>query len=82
MVHNNARQTTPIPTSYGGNRPQPLDDRMDPNAGSSYDPTFPKPISLGPRLKAWFESQIDQYTELLKHQEIDNPKLNVDESPS
>ncbi len=37
-------------------------NRINPNR-RTYDPTFPKPISLGPRLLGWLESEIDQWIE-------------------
>ncbi|BAO29375.1 AlpA family transcriptional regulator [Sulfuritalea hydrogenivorans] len=35
-------------------------DRLNPKA-SSYDPSFPAPVSLGEKAVGWVESEIDQW---------------------
>ncbi len=37
-------------------------NRLDPSH-KTYDPTFPKPISLGPRLVGWSSEEVDQWIE-------------------
>jgi len=39
-----------------------LYNRMNPN-NKSYDPSFPKPRPLGPRLVGWSSNEIEQWIE-------------------
>ena len=33
----------------------------NPNRPGDYDPTFPKPISLGPKAVGWIEAEVDAW---------------------
>jgi prophage regulatory protein len=35
--------------------------RLDPKRPSEYDPTFPRPVSLGARAVGWIESELDAW---------------------
>ena len=35
--------------------------RQNPKRPGEYDPTFPKPVSLGPKAVGWIESEIDAW---------------------
>ena len=37
--------------------------KFNPNRPWEYDPSFPKPISLGAKAVGWLESEIDQWLE-------------------
>ncbi len=35
--------------------------RRNPNRPSDYDPTFPKPVSMGAKAVGWIESELDAW---------------------
>lgn len=37
--------------------------KFNPNRPNEYDPSFPKPVRLGPRAVGWLESEVDAWIE-------------------
>ena len=35
--------------------------KSNPNRPNEYDPTFPKPVSIGPQAVGWIETEVDQW---------------------
>jgi len=57
--------------------------RPNPKRPSDYDPTFPRPIQIGPRAVGWIASEVDDWVAArTAEREWTPPRAQKDESPS